>query len=775
MFARYAPYEAPSWRRDWRTLLLIALVTLCAGMAMRLQELPAWMAPEYIVDGEFIMGTHDAYHWLAGAEGVGSAADQPPATLARWVAGITGTSVANVAFFLPVVFGGLAAVAVVLWAWALGGLPAGLLAGVLATLAPGYYMRSRLGYYDTDIVTLLFPLLVSWGLAFWMSPLLRSQWFDVAQGGDDAETATSVERPDAAPAVFGYATQQAALRLAAPVVVGLFGAWAAEWHGHMRTFVQGSAFLMLILALAAGRPGQRGELLWGVVLFSLAAFWGWIGALVGAGLAAGLVGSLRMQATHRRLLWRWTAPLLAAALTLGVSQLGEHSLVGGASSLVGDYLKPAAQQTSLSESGLDYPGIGQSIIEAQDLSTREAFQRLHPWTWLGMVGAGGFVILLLARPQALFLAPFLLLALSSVQLGTRMAMFGAPAMGLGLAMVLYWALRPVFGEKPWASVVMTLVMAVVTIGLAMPAAHFSTRLSPTPVLNRHHVEALLQLGERHQGSFDDGVVWTWWDWGYATHYYAHVKSFADGGRHYGEHVFTLGLALTTPNPLQSAQLMQFSSLHEDEPWTQWNRWGLEKTSSFIRELGETPLGYSPEKPIYVVVTFENIRLSPWITYYGTWSFTKREGVHARIANIRDSFNLDWREGIMHFTGEDRSLDVRAVHAMGEASRRDVGYPRNTGPNLLLNAASRQYYALDELAYQGMLTQLLLAKEDSPLLRHFTMVYDDFPWVRVYEVVSPQPALDFPGQTRQSPEDAQPAAPTPAPDAKLNDGDTANQP
>lgn len=155
----------PAWTRP----LALAFVVYALSFGMRMLEYPAWQNPEYMLDGEYLLATHDAYHWIAGAEGFEFGAGHPMSELVRLAAAFTGTTPAAVGFWLPPVMASLVAVGVFGWAAALGGVEAGVCAGVLASLAPGFLARTLLGYCDTDLVTLLFPLLMGLGPAFWMA------------------------------------------------------------------------------------------------------------------------------------------------------------------------------------------------------------------------------------------------------------------------------------------------------------------------------------------------------------------------------------------------------------------------------------------------------------------------------------------------------------------------------------------------------------------------------------------------------------------------------
>lgn len=141
-------------RTFWLHGLFWGLVTLGLAFALRMLEWPCWQNPEYRLGSEWLLATHDAYHWVAGAEGFGHAVGHPMAVMLRGMADLLGTYPAAVAFWFPALLSCFVAVIVYAWVWALGSMEAGVAAGLLTSLAPGFLARTLLGYYDTDLVTL---------------------------------------------------------------------------------------------------------------------------------------------------------------------------------------------------------------------------------------------------------------------------------------------------------------------------------------------------------------------------------------------------------------------------------------------------------------------------------------------------------------------------------------------------------------------------------------------------------------------------------------------
>ena len=53
-------------------MLAVGVVVFAVSFGFRCLDYPAWNHDQFKVGNEFIMGTHDAYYWLAGAVGVGA-------------------------------------------------------------------------------------------------------------------------------------------------------------------------------------------------------------------------------------------------------------------------------------------------------------------------------------------------------------------------------------------------------------------------------------------------------------------------------------------------------------------------------------------------------------------------------------------------------------------------------------------------------------------------------------------------------------------------------
>lgn len=758
-------FAPASWKKDWKLLLVVSVVVFAGSFGFRYLDYPAWDHEQYKVGSEFIMATHDAYHWLAGALGVGHASNTMMAEMPRLFSQWTGVSVGLFGFWAPAVFASLVAVVVVLWAWTLGGLPAGLCAGTLVTLAPGFYFRTRLGYYDTDIATLLFPLLISWVLAHWLQPLLtwpewlRKRFFcardpkDNVVAGDETRAVRrrrakrEKQEKGRVVEVSAISAQEVAVPVFAddirvmfwvPVAAGLLVRVGSALHSTVSGFSQILLCLSVALIFLMGRKGLKPQLLWGMVIFILVAFWGWLGLAVSLCIIA--LGAVRSHWFAPCVRTLWPACIVLAMLFLYFDVVGQ--IWGGANFIFSSYIKSLAQTVVSGEGAgagaaavatpVVYPAITQSVIEAQDLAVEQVLGKIYPTAVIAGAGLLGFLVVMVLRPSALFLLPLGVFALSAVKMGARTVMFGGPVFALGLALPLAWAARRYLPDRPWRSVVVYGLEAALAVLLLIPYLNFYGKLPVTPILSKEHALALKAL---EPVSPANSRVWTWWDWGYATHYYARRMSFADGARHSGEYVFPLGVALTTPNPRQASQLIKYCAAVGYEPWRVWNAKKAQEIVNQLRQMAVQDLNIRSGEKQYLVVAKENLPLIPWISFYGSWNFFQQSGIHGFSRAINERFTIDNDKGLLLLGDRKEKIELKSIDFLSREGRTGKTFNNSGGFHAIISQETGSYYIMDDLSYNSMMVQLLIAHpKDVRFTPYFRLVFEGFPFVRIYEVL-----------------------------------------
>lgn len=735
--------ERPVWREDWKWLLAIALLGYGVTLAIRFMDAGNWAGPGLTAAGEGLMATHDTYGWLAGAKGVGNFTVYGMSSLARVLSGLFGAPLWKVGFWAPAYLASFVAVGTALWGWLLGGRRTAIAAGMIGALSPGFYYRSRLGYFDSDPFTLLMPLLIGFMLAHLLSFCCTRGWF-----------ATPEERLEGGPV-------PAALPWLA-LGYGLMARVAHFAHDDIRAIGIVLFWLAVVLAAVTGRPGRRMDALKLLTVYALAAYAGLrhyqmnvfqlepLEILVLAA-AIGLAALLWRRPERLKPLldhpWVWLAALLVLAVLGGMLEpLGPF--VGKAM----NYLKPVADAPlpGATAAGVGavhgpvYPGITQSIREAKnvvDWTTFFAGVSVAPWT--GVLGGVGLVFILLLRPAFLLLLPITALGVGSLFVGVRFAMFGGPSFALGLGLGVHWLGKALLARTGARENALTLVQILLAGVCLLGYVGCYRNLAPTPVLAPAHAEALMKLKTI---ASKDASIWTWWDYGYATQYYAERMTPIDGGRHAGRDIYPTALALMTPSARQAAQIINMSAGLNQDPARRWDRQSAPEVHQEIAVLAtsDQPMKRPPTQ--YLVVCWENMGLLYWMGFYGSWDVVAGKGTPAKTQAVNEAFNIDQVRGVMTFRAGSAPIPIRSVDMLTQGGPRRALFPVNpAAPHLVINDVAKQVRLMDDMAYNSMAVQLLIGDPArAEVSSYFKLVHEGFPLVRIYEVLPP--AQEPQGQT-----------------------------
>lgn len=744
-----ARQDAP---RYWLRGLFWGLLTLGLAFGLRMMEWPCWQNPEYRLGSEWLLATHDAYHWVAAAEGFGLGVGHPMAEMLRLMAQTLHTYPAAVAFWFPAVLASLVAVIVFAWVWALGSMEAGVAAGLITSLAPGFLARTLLGYYDTDLVTLFFPLLMTlapacWAMRYMLLPRMILRRLALGSGlkaaqrlwGEGGADEAHLER------LGNPLRWQWVLLLGAS---GVISWWTQEWHSVFPYLIRYNVVLLALMALVMAPRGRRGILLLGGLAYALPTLGGPAG--FGFSLILLLAGSKAGRGL-RHLLCR---PLVLALFWLGVAVLlvqGEilATLINHANA----YLKHSGDVRSTGEGmSLVYPSVAQSIIEVQDLSFAALFPYFHPWMEAAIVGLAGFVLVLFRRPGALFLLPLAALGLLSTKLGGRMVMFGAPVVAVGLTLPLYWLLQRLLRADLRGAVAGAATSCILLALLVAPFADMIQAISQGPIINRRHAEALTRARTMTP---EDAKLWLWWDWGYAAHHFARRSTIADGAQHAGPSLYLPAAVFATDNARFARQLIRYTAKMGNEPGNVFEGLDGRAAQALMDKLRspETPLVEAKGR-LFVVVSFEMLRLGFWISNFGNWNFVTRQGEGGALSIVPQALAYRLDTGEVRLEGSTSTIYPSSISVFEETgvTRRNYvqewfdAHPKATpeeqkeflsgrrNVNFLFNRVTDEKLAVDQGLYNSLMVQLLVGDPQDPRFSpYFKLVYDNV-FARIYEVL-----------------------------------------
>lgn len=744
--------DMPSFKKDWRWVLVWSLICYAVVLAFRLSFAGRWDHPELWVNGERIMATHDAYYWLAKAKGIGLLDGYPLSKGLKILHDLTGIKLGALGFWAPAIISALVAVVCYLWGWLLGGLNAGIFAGFIGGLTPGFFFRSRLGYLDSDMFTLSMTMLQAWLFAYWLACLIKSGW--LKKNNNESLVVDN--------GLYWKA-----------FLVGVFCRITGVWHHDIMNFIVMLFLASLVFVVINGRHTERARGLLGLAVIALAAFPGsnndhmmlWpltlipvqsigmtqigFATILGIALSGALAIFLYKQDGKGRS-WSqqiWLPAGLVAAVILSVGCLDAplQTVVDKTSQYFFNTVK-MVPDTVVQNNGPIYPSILQSVIEAKLIPLGHVLERGAFTFWIGWIALASSLVVVALRPVAILLVPLILLHLASVKMGVRFSMFGGASFMIFLGVSLCWGVRLFLDGKQYLKKAVIAVEVLASVGFTGYAYAEYAKLPLTPVIPKQHVEALIELGEQVQS---DSMVWTWWDWGYATQYYGSCQTVIDGGKHAGRDVYPVAFAMATHSASKAVAMMAFSSQYPAQshheiglyPARKWDTIPREQLNAYLDEQMDR-IHHAPFKQYYVV-TWKDLLISKWITYFGNWNLETGTTTEAKVNNFNPGelgFNSE-RGAIMNRQGAGGLIsDVAILTRDGIDTKK---YYMNTlSPQLLpdkthlvVNKVTAQSVLMDRTAYRSMMTRLLIGDPNDPeITPYFKLVVDKLPFARIYEVV-----------------------------------------
>lgn len=509
------PDHLPRW---WFATLLLAVVVV--GVLVRIQGYLGDLDPATLWHGEPILTSSDGFFFASGightsSDAWGIAPRVPLAGdhgLVALGAGLVqlGLSIEVVLGYTSVIVGPLIALPIALLGRELGSSRLGLIAALIAVLAPSYAIRTTVGYFDTDMFAVTLPLTAAWLLVrFLRAPLPRTR------------TAAALTLA-LAPFFYDQGAVLAQVMALATIAALLGLAW-------LRRPLPDTATHVTVLALSTLPLGP----------------W-YVRPLVVLGAHLGLPR-----------LGRRTLIALACLTTVGVAVTGP--VFNSAIKKIVVYASgEAPRDTRRDEQAAPQRVGGDQRLpvtwKPQDTTAMVAEARVLPLTamsekaighWaLVIAGLLGVIGLVLWRPAAFVLLPMFAIGLFAFVGGHRFLIYLSPLLAFGLA----WLTLRLVALLPRRLAA----IAGPLLGLAAAAPALAATLDARvpPALIAPEIAALEALA-KVAGPADTTIAW--WDFGYPISYFAHTRTLTDGSRR-GDDAALVAEILATDTPRLATEL-----------------------------------------------------------------------------------------------------------------------------------------------------------------------------------------------------------------------------
>jgi dolichyl-diphosphooligosaccharide--protein glycosyltransferase/undecaprenyl-diphosphooligosaccharide--protein glycosyltransferase len=632
-----------------------------------------------------MLTTNDAYYWAEGARDFLNGFHQEndlspiyhaPSIIIAIFAKILPISLEATFLFLPAFLSSLIVVPIILIAKNLKNLEMGFIAALLASIGVSYYNRTMLGYLDTDMLNILFPLLLLWSV------------------------------------IYAIRTNENRYLLILAIEIIAYRWWYPQSYSLEFSFFA----LIVFYTLVFDRKNIYNFKLLSIVLLAM------MGAheIVRVIIVSGLYYVFTKE-RYNRYIYKIFALSIVAFLVFG----GLNPIIA--------QLKGYVFRDELLKSdegmGLHFFSVMQTVKEAKQIPFDIFATRIsgHPVTF--SFAFLGYLYLLYRHRIMLFSLPIVGLGFLAYSGGLRFTMYAVPILAFGMAFLISEFSKLLPRLRVFALISLS------ALALYPNLEHIYNYRVPT-VFNKNEVDILDKL--KSIADREDYVI-GWWDYGYPLRYYSDVKTLVDGGKHSGAVNYPVSYILTKPQEL-SAKMARldveqteraFKLREEDDNITLFSNieeltkeYGFSDTNDFLASLADIKL---PQKTrdIYFYLPHRMLEIYPTVEKFSNIDLMSAEMSKPSLFYLAPSFKQLEDNTIELGHGVSFKNDTIDLQGKNYPLRRivQVGYDKElkflkhideldstSSISIIYLSSYNSFLVLDESVYNSLYVKLLLLDE-----------------------------------------------------------------
>lgn len=566
-----------------RALFILIAVAYLFSISMRF----IWVdtvnsVPQFHWNNELMINTNDGYYYAEGARDILkeqhehnglSPVDNPISKTTAFLSKIIPVSFETLILYMPTFLGSLIVIPLILIGRALNQTTLGFIAALIGSIAHSYYNRTMTGYYDNDMLNIVFPVFETYSL------------------------------------ILALTHQRNRYLIPITISVALYQWW------YPQAYAIDSALFALIIGYAL-LFDRKNIYYYKIALFML------IGILAIPIISKIALALLVFSFFHYRneLSLKFFWPLFAAIAAV-------YFFTGGIDAIV-NLLRTYVFRDSVGDvtpEALNYYSVINTIREAGHIPFTLFAERISGHTITFLAACVGYIMAIIAYRPLLITLPLAGLGFLAMSSGLRFTIYAVPAMAIGIAYLIVYLSRFI-----QITPLRYAIMALLTIGALFPNyAHIRAYIMPT-VLERSEVEALDAL--KKIASQKDYVV-AWWDYGYPLRYYSNVKTWIDGGKHGGNSNYSASFVLTAKDSSSAAHMMRLYTEYMEKSFTETNntksefeymmeKEGFKDPNDFIAALA-LPDYKTPKKTrdVYVYLPLRMMEIFPTVALFSNLDLT----------------------------------------------------------------------------------------------------------------------------------------------------------
>lgn len=461
--------------------------------------------PQFHWNNELMINTNDGYLFAEGARdllagkhqendlsGLGTSVAQLTALLSN----ILPISFETLILYMPSFLGSLIVIPLILIGRLFNQTSIGFVAALLGSVAHSYYNRTMTGYYDTDMLNIVFPVTIIYFI------------------------------------LLALVYQRNRFLIPITIAVALYQWW------YEQAYSLNTAILAMVIIYTLIYE-RKNIYFYKTVLFILIGLLS-IPLMSKMAIALVLFGFFHwLKEFSQKLVW----PLLGLVTFI-------YFFTGGFDPIwlrLKIYLFTQEGENTVATS-LQFYNVMSTVREAGHIPFTLFAERISGHTITFVLSLIGYVIALFIYRPLLITLPLAGLGFIALAAGLRFTIYAVPVLAFGFAYLLFWMTQNI--QKPWLRYVVLSVFT--SVALYPNYLHIREYMTPTVMMDKE-IKSLEEL--KNISSRNDYVV-AWWDYGYPIRYYADLKTWIDGGKHTGDVNYPASFVLTAQDQLSAAHMMR---------------------------------------------------------------------------------------------------------------------------------------------------------------------------------------------------------------------------
>lgn len=558
--------------------------------------------------------------------------------------------------------------------------------GLIVGVGYGYYSRTYLGYCDTDMLNLFFPMLILYGMVI----SIRKNSYQYALVVVSANILYLSWYHASLPLVYA--------------MNGLFIVYGLVFHFKHTQIYKISILLAISIIKIA--------LVYKLVILSIL-----------------FVGFRYIKLDYRYFLSSFVAVFLVAIYKIDISQFLFHA---------NRYI---FKSQTFNTNGFDFVSPMQFVAEAGNQSVFAMAHLISGNIILFTLSIFGYILLVSRHKEMLLALPMLVLGLLSMEAGVRFHIYAVGVMSISYIYLVYYLTLKFRMKKLLASLTLS-IMFMPTIYQNYQSLNYWNTKVAMPVFYPEQVKILQELEKLKS---KNAYAVTWWDYGWPVRYYSGLNTMIDNGRHHADN-FTVANILISPSQKFSHHAINyfyntFAKDNNNDAILQ----ALQKEKSIkklFQQITSNQLNPKEKVEKYIILPMQMTKLVYTIFTYANIDPQTGKKISSHIfrsySKIKENTNyiyfnkntiLDKRKSIL-VKGKNKILIKRftQIAFRGNKKMKRVANISNVGLNLVKFA--NRYYVMDDYFYNSTLVQLMLFNNYDK--KYFEPIYEG-QTIAVYKV------------------------------------------